>query len=360
VPALTDKTVALDDLILDPNNYRFQDYADFVRADPVRFHESSVQERTFARLRDEGLTQLKNSILTNGFLPFERLVVMPYEHADGKYQVLEGNRRVAALRWIARDHEAGVPVPEDVLQTVNAVPVIVVDDPEDDPVIRLSLMGVRHVGGIREWGAYQRAKLVTELRDDFGLDTGEVANRLGMTAHEVNRRYRAYKALNQMEKDEEYADHAEPDLYPLFHEAVAGTVIKEWLGWDESRSRFTKDDEVHQFYDLITPTEDEEGGRRDAKLPNREAVRQLRDILNVSEARTALFDPERSFHDALALAKAEELHRSWAVQVAEAVKALNSVSAVELEHLDADALEEVVRVKKAAEHLLTLHQRLAT
>lgn len=355
---LNDKLVPLDALLLDPNNYRFQDYEDFVRADESRFHEGSVQDRTYARLRAEGLAQLKNSILTNGFLPFERLVVMPYRHQAGKYVVVEGNRRVAALRWIASDHEAGVDVPDAILDLLDAIPVIVVEDADDDPVIRLSLMGVRHVGGIREWGAYQRAKLVTELRDDFGLDTSEVASRLGMTAHEVNRRYRAFKALSQMEADDEYQDQAEPDMYPLFHEAVAGQAIKDWLGWDDSNFRFTREDQLHQFYDLITPTESEEGGTRDAKLPGREAVRQLRDILDVPEAKKVLFDPDRSFHEALALAKADELQKSWAVQVAEAVQALRSVSALELERLPETDLAEVVQVKDAAEHLLALHQRL--
>jgi hypothetical protein len=359
VPRLDDERVSLDSLLLDPNNYRFQDYEDFVRAEESRFHEPAVQDRTYARLKTEGLSQLKNSILTNGFLPFERLVVIPYEHEDGKYLVIEGNRRVAALRWLAGDHEAGVDISEPVLEVFNEVPVIVVENADEDPVIRLSLMGVRHVGGIREWGAYQRAKLVTELRDDFSLDTGEVASRLGMTAHEVNRRYRAFKALSQMEKDEEYEDQADSDLYPLFHEAVAGTSVKDWLGWDDGESRFTNEVELHQFYDLITSTDLEEGSARAPKLENREAVRQLRDILDVPEAKKVLFDSDRSFHEALALAKADELHKSWGVQVAEAVQALNSVSAVELERLGEGDLKEVQRVKDAAEHLLALHARLA-
>jgi hypothetical protein len=270
VTNLADTNLPLDSLLLDPNNYRFQDYDDYIQADESRFHEASVQERTYARLRAEGLAQLKNSILTNGFLPFERLVVMPYAAAEGKFVVVEGNRRVAALRWIESDHAAGVTIPEAVLGVLNDVPVILVEDAEGDPVIRLSLMGVRHVGGIREWGAYQRAKLVTELRDDFGLDTGEVANRLGMTAHEVNRRYRAFKALSQMEADDEYQDRAEPDMYPLFHEAVAGQAIKDWLSWDDADFRFTNDEGLRQFYDLITPTEVEDG---DTQEPSSQTVR---------------------------------------------------------------------------------------
>ena len=151
VAHLEEVSVAIGDLLLDPNNYRFQDYEDFVLAEESRFYEPSVQATAYARLRNEGLAQLKDSILTNGFLLFERIVAMPYDSVEGKYLVVEGNRRVAALRWIASDHEAGVAVPKEVLDTVAGVLVIALQDGEDDPVIRLSLMGVRHIGGIREW-----------------------------------------------------------------------------------------------------------------------------------------------------------------------------------------------------------------
>ena len=61
---LNDKPVALEALLLDPNNYRFQDYDDFVRADESRFHEPSVQDGTYARLRAEGLAQLRGRART--------------------------------------------------------------------------------------------------------------------------------------------------------------------------------------------------------------------------------------------------------------------------------------------------------
>ncbi len=239
-----------------------------------------------------------------------------------KYLVLEGTRKIAALKSLASDHDAGVELPERIHATLKAVPVTSVSDLDDDPALPLSLMGIRHVGGIKEWGGYQRAKLVTELRDTFNLDPGEVAARLGMTAHEVNRRYRAFKALQQMMEDDEYGDVAKPDMYPLFREAVAGTVIKEWLAWDDEKGVFQSEDTLHLFYGLITPTEEDEGPTQPAKIITREAVRDLRDILPLPEARRSLLEPDTSFADALAIAKADSLARSWVTQVAEAVTAL--------------------------------------
>jgi hypothetical protein len=119
-------------------------------------------------------------------------------------------------------------------------------------------MGIRHVGGIRQWGSYQRAKLVTELRDRFQLDGAEIGARLGMSTQEVNRRYRAFKALGQMQGDPEYLDRASPSMYSLFHEAVALPVVRTWLDWNDERSEFEDEDSLHQFYELIAPTEDED------------------------------------------------------------------------------------------------------
>ncbi len=132
-------------LLLDPNNYRYQDNPDFSYAEERRFHEEGVQDRAFRRLtRDESLIQLKNSFITNGFIPVERLVVRPYPHAEDRYLILEGNRRLAALRWIADDYEAGVDLPESVLASLEAVPVIIVEN-QADPAFCESLMGVRHI-----------------------------------------------------------------------------------------------------------------------------------------------------------------------------------------------------------------------
>jgi len=355
--ALEEKSLPVSALLLDPNNYRFQDAKNYASAAESRFAEISVQTRAQARLREEGLAELKNSILHNGFLPFERIVVREYD--EEHYLVIEGNRRVAALKWIAQDNSAGVMVGDELVAVLDAVPVIAVTNSADDPALALSLMGVRHVGGVRQWGGYQRAKLVTELRDDFEFDTGEVAARLGMTAHEVNRRYRAYKALLQMMEDEEYADVAEPEMYLLFHEAVSSTAVKEWLTWNNDTLHFENAEALRQFYSLITPGQAEEGGAdRPPKITSYQGVRDLREILPVPEARRQLLNPDSSLSDALALAKADDLAKSWATQVAEAVAALKSVGAIELRRLPDDELASIKDLSTLAQELLATHALL--
>jgi hypothetical protein len=357
LPAYQEDKLPVDRILLDPNNFRFQDTKDFVNADSSRFHEKSVQDKAYRRLRDSGnLVQLKASIVRNGFIPVERIVVRQYGADTGKFVVVEGNRRIAALRWIAEDDAAGVNIPENVRATLNAVPVIIVEG--EGGLEHRALMGVRHVSGISQWGGYQRAKLVVELRDVFSLDSSEVAERLAMSVQEVNRRYRAFRALQQMRDNEEFGAYAEPQMYPLFHEAVSLPGVREWLGWDDSTTRFSNDAECEHFYSLLVPQESEDGGEREAKITTYHEVRQLREILGNTEAKLVLHDPGRSFLEAVTIANREQLSKSWLAQVAAAIEALKRVSVLELISWSAEDRAEIEKLIATATELLRNYEKL--
>lgn len=355
---LTPDEKPLEQLLLDPNNYRFLDDPDFVWADEARYHEESVQNRANQRLADSaGFDDLKNSILTNGFLPVERIVVKKYPHADDRYLVIEGNRRVAALRRIKRDHDAGVVIAPEVLEVLERVPAVVLEG--DDPKLQAALMGVRHVSGIKDWGPYQRARLVTELRDDQGLDAGEVSGRLAMSVQEVNRRYKAYKALEQMGKHEEFEGSADPKLYDLFHELVSQPPLRDdWLGWKDGTASFENEAEAAKFFDLITPTEVDGGGTKPAKVTTSSEVRALKDIMTNAEAKVALFDPERALLDAIVIARQDEISRAWATQVAEAIAALEGIESREVKAFTSDDVATLQKLRDLVDETLADHAKL--
>jgi len=357
LPKLIDRDMSYSKLLLDPNNYRFQDNPDFVPAQEGRYDERTVQDRAFRRLREEGLLELKNSIIKNGLLRIERLVVRPYlkaRNTQGQYLVVEGNRRLAAMRWIAQDNEAGVPVDRELLATLESVPVIVVEGLEKDPTFLDSLLGVRHVSSIRPWGGYQRSLLVSTLKDKHKLDPAEIGERLGMTTTEVYRRYRAFKALQQMQNNDEFRAQAGSDKYPLFHEAVSLTVVKDWLGWDDKQYRFTKEEPLRQLYELLTKPEadPEDGTAKEAKITAYSQVRELREILPHPDAKRVLLDPDRSFLDAVTIAKRDQLKHSWASLVAEATSALKAIGASELKSLAKDDFEAIKRLADTASETL--------
>lgn len=320
--------IPIGELLLDPNNYRFAELEGFVSAAEARFGEEGVQRRTMERLRrDESLVDLKRSLLRNGFIPLERIVVRPYPAANGehRYLVIEGNRRTAAAKWIVEDNDAGVEVPEGILRSIRTLPCMLIEEQEQNEVFRASLMGIRHVSGVRQWGGYQRAKLVAHMKDELELETSEISERLGMSANEVNRRYRAFKALEQMQDDEEFGDYALPALYPIFHEAVSLPVVREWLGWDGANNRFTNAEHLSLFYSILTPGEDEEGHPIEAKISTYSNVRDLRAVLSNGEARTLLFQPHATLAQALALVERQQFAGSWFRQVTEASAALENL-----------------------------------
>ena len=256
--------------------------------------------------------------------------------------VVEGNRRVAAMRWLKQDREGGSSVSENLIKSFDELPAILLEVGENTAeTLQHIFMGLRHVSGIKQWGGYQRAKLVVELVDDFGLNIGEAAKQIGMSAHEATRRYRALKALEQMQKDEEFGAVADPKMYRLFHEAVSVVKVKDWLEWHEDEYRFSDDDNREKFYRLLTPytpEEEEESARaREPKIRTYLDVRNLRDILGNIEAQECLFDPDKSLSEALAVAQASAIP-NWTPRMQAANQTLTKMPTTILKSLSAEEI----------------------
>jgi len=276
-------------LLLDPNNYRFHDIKGYSEVKKrSRYQEPGVQQQALKLLKDTtsfDLASLKDSIRTNGYIPVEQIVVVPYdsdEHGKERYLVIEGNRRAASLQILLEDSNTGAAdLSEKVKDSIEKISVVVLsgDDNEIESYQR-TLMAIRHVAGIREWGPYQQAKLVVEMFEEQGATLGSVAQKIGISSREVARRYRASKALRQMEEDEEFSEFAEPRLYVFFHEAVSQPKVREWLGFNDETYRAENEDARRLFFELLSPSE-VDGEKRPPKLMNaNQQVRQLKDIVS--------------------------------------------------------------------------------
>ena len=357
---LTEQTVNTRDVLLDPNNYRFQDQPDYVRVDPARYHEDAVQKKARQRLRGtDGLAQLKASIQKNGFITVERIVVKSSPDQPGKYVVVEGNRRIAALLSILDEHDAGATVASEILASIREIPVLVAEaaSEHDLEIFLASLMGIRHVSGIKQWDGYQRAKLVADMKNGMSLPSTEIADRLGMSTIEVNRRYKAFSALEQMQQSEDFAEYAVPSMYPLFHEAVSLPQVREWLGWDDQLSLFQNTDDTKAFYSLLVPAETDEGDRP-PKIESHRDVRELKSILANSDAKAVLMDPYRSFADALAAARKDELSGQWRTNVITAVDSLDDLGVKEIKAFADTDKTLLQRLKEVAEERLADYELL--
>jgi ParB-like chromosome segregation protein Spo0J len=105
---LEQRLLSLDQLFLNPNNPRFWSERDRKKKClDAKIPDDTIQKNTLKRIEAFGVKELRDSILRNGFLPMDRIVVRPIEDHGEKYVVVEGNRRLAALKSLHSQIEAG-------------------------------------------------------------------------------------------------------------------------------------------------------------------------------------------------------------------------------------------------------------
>lgn len=341
----TKKEVSSDTLLLDPNNYRFHDVRGYKEVKQrSRYQEPGVQGRALTLLRDTtafDLQSLRDSIRTNGYIPVEQIVVVPYDDGETeqeKYLVIEGNRRAASVKTLLSDSLAGaIDLGTEIKETLQKIPIVVlVGTDEEIASYQRTLMAIRHVAGIREWGPYQQARLVVEMFEEEGATLGSVAQKIGISSREVARRYRASKALRQMEDDEEFSEFAEPRLYAFFHEAVSQPKVREWLGFSDQTYKAENNDARRLFFELLSPREVE-----DEKLPPKlssanQQVRLLKDIVSKSHPLEVLADPDRTFEDAVNASKADVVENDEGVVERSLATAIASLRKPGLAYMEAN------------------------
>ena len=209
-PTLTPITVPIDKLLLDPNNPRFlEDHED--RVEDSQFADSGVQIKTAERMRRGSfkLGELKDSILSNGWQPVDRIFVRKIEGVPGSYVVLEGNRRLTALRELK---EKDPKIPDGLLEAfdpLNVLEVVGAENIEESRAQVTYLLGVRHHGSLKTWGPfaqahniYERYLLLGKINDDAFVWDEDIAENIGQTLgvaiDKVKERLQVYRAMAQL------------------------------------------------------------------------------------------------------------------------------------------------------------------
>jgi hypothetical protein len=115
-------------------------------------------------LLDASLVELVLAIGENDFFPGEQLLVI--EDDDGKYRVIEGNRRLSAVKLLNNPKLANVQVSK-IEKAVSEAKFRPVEIPclvfELEKEIH-NYLGYRHITGIKEWRLLEKARYLSELR----------------------------------------------------------------------------------------------------------------------------------------------------------------------------------------------------
>lgn len=361
-PLLSPIDVKLEQLLLDPNNPRFAELqgetVDDVKEE--RFAEAKVQQLTYERMKSAKfeVSELRDTIKNLGFLPMDRLVVRKWNPDPNKYVVVEGNRRVTALTWLLELHDSGrETLTEDQLDNINNLQVLLLDENHAPANTRWILPGLRHVSGIKEWGPYQKARAVYELRET-GVSAQEAAQSLGLSTRNANMLWRAYLGLTQMKQNDEYGEHAEPRMYSYFEEVFKKPNVRDWLNWSDEDEQFMNDTGLREFYSWMVGEPTDDGEMSTPKLSEAKSVRKLGDVLDDPGAMGIFRSEAGTLERAIARFQADNPEQ-WLPAVSNAETVLASLTADSIRALTEDEKHALEELRNRIELVLDDNKRLA-
>lgn len=227
------QTIELSKIFLDPNNPRFLEInlENYVVPEN-RISEVKVQEEALKKMQMSSfdVSSLRDNILEVGFLPIDRIVVRPIRGEIDKYVVIEGNRRIAALKSIINLDSIGkVTLSDEQRNSIMHIDVLVVDNTDRENLYSMFIPGIRHISGVKSWGAYQKAVLINKLVKDQVPDE-EISGMLGISKATVKlskRSFGLFELANSLEDDTEVS--FAPKDYSYFEEAMKSPNIRKWL-----------------------------------------------------------------------------------------------------------------------------------
>jgi len=263
-----EKEVELNDVFLDPNNPRFLIESEGV-APESKITEDLVQQKCLSKMMKYGIEDLKESIKKVGFVQIDKVVVRSLK--KGSFVVVEGNRRIAALKILEKEIEENeIQLDDAICKTIFKFHVIVYTGNEKD--IAWIIQGLRHISGIRNWPSYQQAEVLVKFAHEKKIRVREAANIVGIKPPNASKLVRAWYGYQQAKNDEDYGQYVKPDNFSYFAEVIFGKpVLQEWLKWDEKENRFCDLANLKKLLSWMFP---EEG-----KDPRLTSAMQLRDTL---------------------------------------------------------------------------------
>lgn len=295
-------------LLLDPENPR------------LRLPQNASPRTILLQLYEEHrLEELMASFIANGYFDEEPLVVVPAPNKPGKLIVVEGNRRLAALKLLTDPVSAAEirvrdlpPMTEKQISRLREVPVKEYNERSHV----LPYLGFRHITGIKEWDADAKARYIYQLKHDSGKDLKEIATSIGDTFNFTERLYLGWSLVKQAERDSGFT---EKDTYKFpfsyMYDAVRMPEVRQFLGLNADEY-LVKSAHKNDLRDLTTWLFGSRSKRLEPIVERKEQLRNLGFVLGSKDGVAALRTGS-SLDDAYQLTVGEEQ---------ELIKALNIAS----------------------------------
>ena len=300
------QSVSLSRLYLDPNNFRFVDHPEYRPVTPEHVYNADVQRRTTGFVlgrHQENVRDLIASIKENGWLDIDPILA---RKDAARFLVVEGNRRVATLKYLQRRHE------EDAIDLgkldsawFSRVPVLQYEDADERD--HMVMMGLHHISGKRRWPAVNRARAMEQLLPQFHNDADAVCRALGVSKREFNLSVRTLALVNAY-RESDYGDQFQADQYNLFREVLKSEAIRNWLGWNHATCKASNGSHLERLFSWMSREAESEEGEEEGRdtdlrttsepvittgghirelariIPDPEAVRSLDESRSLQEA----------------------------------------------------------------------------
>lgn len=220
--------IGIEYLRFDLRNPRYSPEHDMARATDVEVIEHLMEKAD--------LGELIQSIASNGYIDIEPMIVTRTRDA---YTVLEGNRRLAAIKLLKDPdlaRECGIatpPLTEEVAVTLNEVTVYAVADRLD----AREFIGFKHINGPHRWDALSKARYAAEWYQrerENGVTLRDIARSLGDRHDTVKRLVYGIFVLYQA-KDARLFDISDrypgrPFAFSHLYTALTRSGYREYLG----------------------------------------------------------------------------------------------------------------------------------
>lgn len=227
------KEISVCDLVFDAENPRI----------PKKLQGEKNEDKIIEYMIKFGnVTDLMYSIVETGYSDAEPLLVV-FDESIEKYVVVEGNRRLAALKLLNNPEKATLKIElinrivTDAAGNVpKAVPCIIYKIREEI----LDYLGYRHITGVKDWGALEKARYLdllyqSHIKNSSSQETYvKLAKMIGSRSDYVKKLHLAYKLYNKANDDAYYdLNVRENDMVGKFSwitNSLGHTGIQNYLG----------------------------------------------------------------------------------------------------------------------------------
>lgn len=189
--------VKVDDLLLDVKNPRLAELGITSNATPFDLVKALWEEMA--------VEEVAMSIAYSGYFDHEPLFVEPT--SQGKYVVIEGNRRLAAVKLLLdaslRQKVKATklpPISKERADSLKELPVIVTTREKS-----WRYLGFKHVNGPATWGSYAKAQYIAGVHNEYGVPLDEIAQQIGDYNSTILRMYRGLMIVEQAEESKVFS-----------------------------------------------------------------------------------------------------------------------------------------------------------